>query len=176
MKWEEILKMKMPFAKYRVDSAWGDLEATLKRYDRGYGLDLNPDFQRCHVWTDNQQIAYVEWILKDGQSGKEIYFNCPDFMGRNDGDSPMVLVDGKQRLQAVRLFLNSKIKAFGYYLKDMECKDIILRTMDLSFSVHINNLKTRKEVLQWYLIMNSGGTDHTSEELEKVKELLNKEG
>ena len=135
---------------------------------------MDPDFQRCHVWTQDQQVAYVEWILRGGQSGKEIYFNCSGFT-RGRAKSPMVLVDGKQRIQAVRRFLNSEIKVFGYLLKDMECKKILLRSMDLTFSFHINNLSTKAEVLQWYLFMNSGGTDHTKEELVKVKELLKEE-
>lgn len=38
--------------------------------------------------------------------------------------------------------------------------------------VNINNLQTRKEVLQWYIEFNSGGTVHTKEEIDRVKELL----
>ena len=38
--------------------------------------------------------------------------------------------------------------------------------------VHINNLKTRKDVLQWYLGLNTGGTPHSREELTRVAKLL----
>ena len=38
-----------------------------------------------------------------------------------------------------------------------------------------NNLKTRKEVLQWYIEMNNGGTPHTKEEINRVKILLETE-
>lgn len=34
------------------------------------GLLLNPDFQRGHVWTDEQQIAWLEYFLKGGKTGK----------------------------------------------------------------------------------------------------------
>jgi hypothetical protein len=40
---------------------------------------------------------------------------------------------------------------------------------------HVNDLKTREEVLIWYLEMNSGGTPHTKEELDRVKRMLEKE-
>ena len=30
-----------------------------------YKLQLNPKFQRGHVWTEEQQIAYVEFLLRD---------------------------------------------------------------------------------------------------------------
>ena len=41
--------------------------------------------------------------------------------------------------------------------------------------LNINNLKTKKEVLSQYIEMNEGGTPHTKEEIDKVKELLKKE-
>ena len=38
--------------------------------------------------------------------------------------------------------------------------------------IHVNNLKTKKEVLQWYIDMNAGGTPHTTKEIERVKKLI----
>ena len=39
------------------------------------GLQLNPEFQRGHVWTEEQQIAWVEYYLRGGKSGNTIYLN-----------------------------------------------------------------------------------------------------
>ena len=44
-------------------------------------LQLNPDFQRGHVWSIGQQIAYIEYILRGGKSGLDFYFNHPNWMG-----------------------------------------------------------------------------------------------
>jgi hypothetical protein len=33
-------------------------------------------------------------------------------------------------------------------------------------------LKTKQEVLQWYIELNEGGTPHTEEEINRVKELI----
>ena len=38
--------------------------------------------------------------------------------------------------------------------------------------LNVNDLKTEKEVLQWYVDMNVGGTPHTDEEIEKVKKMI----
>ena len=38
--------------------------------------------------------------------------------------------------------------------------------------VHINDLKTKEEVLRWYLEMNAGGTPHSNEELGRVAAML----
>lgn len=160
-------------AGYRVNVDWRSLEHTLDHYqnmkDGLATLNLDPDFQRGHVWTEIQQIKYLEYIFKGGTSGKEIYFNCVGWMGSFKG--PFELVDGKQRITAVRRFLNNEIPAFGSLFKDFE--DCMPYNADFYFS--INNLKTRAEVLHWYLEMNSGGTPHTQEELIKVETLLKKE-
>ncbi len=132
-------------------------------------LDLDPDFQRAHVWTEEQQISYIEFILKGGWIGKDIYFNHPGWMGSFMGD--FVIVDGKQRIEAVRRFIYNEIKAFDTLYKDFEGR----LPENNHFVIHINNLKTRKEVLQWYLEFNTGGIVHTEEELDKVRNLLTRE-
>ena len=48
-----------------------------------------------------------------------------------------------------------------------------MRKYDIDF--RINDLKTRKEVLGWYIEMNSGGTPHKKEEIEKVELMLKTE-
>ena len=47
--------------------------------------------------------------------------------------------------------------------------------MEIDIIVNINELKTRKEVLKWYIEMNEGGTPHTEEEIKRVKRLLESE-
>jgi len=132
-------------------------------------LQLNPDFQRGHIWTEEQQIKFVEYLIKGGQSARVIYFNHPGWMKSFKGE--FVCVDGLQRLTAVMRFMNNEIKVFGSYLNDFE--DKLPRDIDLLFNV--NNLKTRKEVLQWYIEFNSAGTPHTDEEINRVKMLLENE-
>jgi len=87
----------------------------------------------------------------------------------------MVLVDGKQRLEAVRKFLRNELPVFKHTIEEFEDKKIMLRSSNANFIFKVNNLKTRKEVLQWYLDLNSGGVVHTSEEIEKVRRLLEQE-
>lgn len=42
-----------------------------------------------------------------------------------------------------------------------------------TIKLNVNDLKTEREVLQWYIDMNAGGTPHTAEEIERVKKLIN---
>jgi len=64
---------------YRVNVSWTYLQNCIDRYCRYEGaaaLDMNPDFQRGHVWTEEQQIAYVELKLRGGEGSNIVYFNC----------------------------------------------------------------------------------------------------
>lgn len=155
-------------AHYTINVDWDSLPNQLDRYKERYNLDLDPDFQRAHVWVEEQQISFVEYMIKGGLSGRDIYFNHPGWMKYMQGD--MVLVDGKQRLNSVSLFLDNKIPAFNTFRKDFQG---FISNIDFMF--HINDLKTRKEVLQWYLDFNTGGLVHTDEEINKVKVLLERE-
>lgn len=42
--------------------------------------------------------------------------------------------------------------------------------------LNVNDLKTEKEVLQWYVDMNAGGTIHASDEIERVKKMIQELG
>lgn len=136
------------------------------------GLQLNPIFQRGHVWTKQQQIAFLEYFFKGGKSGTVIYFNKPDWYGRVKEYSynEYVCVDGLQRITAIQRFVNNEIPIFGTFFKEFEDRPRMKYTM----KINVNDLKTEEEVLQWYIDMNAGGTPHTKEEIEKVKKMIEK--
>lgn len=138
------------------------------------GLQLNPDFQRGHIWTEEQQIAWVEYHLRGGKSGNTIYLNNPFQHSvrkpRTGEYSDYVCVDGLQRLTAAQRFIHNEIKVFGSYYKEFEDR---IRVLPQMMILNVNDLKTKKEVLQWYIDMNAGGTPHTLEEIQKVRDMIN---
>lgn len=172
MKFSDIPQLTKKPA-YHVNISLDYLEEWIEDHTKELSLQLSPDFQRGHVWTTSQQIAYVEYLLKGGASGKDFYFNrvggMHDFKNLK---SDFVLVDGLQRITACLKFLKNEIPVFGHYLSEFEDR---LRMSNVMFSININDLKTREEVLRWYLESNSGGTPHTKEELDKVREMIEKE-
>lgn len=154
-------------ARYATDVPLTHIERWLERNNEEMELDMDPDFQRAHVWTEDKQIHYLIHILRGGTSAKDIYWNHPGWF--KDWKGTMVLVDGKQRLEAIRRFVNDEFEVFGSFFSEYE-DPRGLTTVGLRF--HVNDLPTRAEVLQWYLDMNTGGVVHTSEEIEKVRALL----
>lgn len=163
---------KYPRAHYQIDVLWTDLENHIKQAQSHptAPLDLEPDFQRAHVWTREQQVEYVKYILQGGENSRQLLFNCPGWLQTDDG--PYVIVDGKQRLEAVRSFMRNDFEVFGQYRK---------RFGDLggmsgpSFLWRVGNLDTKEEILRMYLNINAGGTPHTQKELQQVRNLLHKE-
>lgn len=162
MRFRDIRQIPNPH--YNVHVPWNYFQENLDRWEESFDLQLDPEFQRDHVWTEWQQRAYLEFILRDGQSGRDIYFNAKNWDDSHDGT--MTLVDGKQRVTAVQLFLNNEIIAYGGYYSDF--KDRL--PFHAGFTVHVNNLSS-KGVLEWYLNLNSG-IAHTNEELEKVRKMI----
>ena len=167
MKWGDIPRLtecNNLGASYDLDGFIQHIE----KEEAMWGLVLIPDFQRGHVWTEEQQVAFVEFWLMGGKSGNIVYFNAPNYPNTY-ADGSYVCVDGLQRITALRRFYYNEIKAFGHYYKEFEGR---LSIMKCSMEIRVNNLKTREQVLQWYLEMNTGGTPHSKEEIDRVKELL----
>ncbi len=160
-------------AAYVVDIRWTYIDEYLT--DIGCEVDLDPDFQRPHVWTELQQREYVEFVLRRGDSGKVLLWNAPKWPSTRSSET-LVLVDGKQRLEAVRRFIADELEIFGGWKRsDFDGHGTLLRVHVAGFKFHINDLETRAEMLDWYLACNARGTSHTDAELETVQAMLDVE-
>ena len=161
-------------AAYAVDSAWQYIEQVIAGYANDaasmkMSFETDPDFQRAHVWDQQKQVRFIEFILRGGTSARNIYWNCPGWNSiRPVKNGRFVLVDGKQRLEAVRAFLRGEFRACGGFYADYTDR----LPLNASFRFHINDLETDAEVLQWYLDINDGGVAHTPEEIARVRAML----
>lgn len=170
MKLQDI--KKFPFASYIVNVSWKYLPQWLESQGEKpefMSLDMNPFFQRDYVWTDEQKISYIEYRLKGGFSGKDIFWNCPSWMRFKGKGNNIQLVDGKQRLNAALQFLNNEIPAFGHLLSEFEDK---IHPTEPDFIFHVNNLQTEREVVEWYVGFNTGGSVHTEKDLKPALDYL----
>jgi len=153
-----------------VNVSWDYLPHTLAHHVLDYSLNLEPDFQRGYVWKPEQKVRFVEYALQGGHSGRDLWFNAPGWQGMT-GIGEYVLVDGKQRLDAVMGFLNNEFAVFeGSFFRDYT--DPI--SHHTCFNWHVNTLKTRDECLQWYCDLNTGGTVHSDDEIDRVRGLIGK--
>lgn len=85
-----------------------------------------------------------------------------------DREERAEVIDGKQRLTSLMMFMNDQVPAFGRLRSQFNGRprsNIIWRVTSLD----------RIGVLKLYLMLNSGGTYHTTEELARVRALLEAE-
>mgnify|MGYP007089698824 CR=1 FL=1 len=164
----------LPRAHWEVDVGWKSLQYTL-HLELAQGLDLNPPWQRGHVWSPAQQVAYVEHVLRAGESGKRLLFVCTSMNAGRPAD--YALLDGKQRLTAVLAFLRGELRVLpdarrpeGYAVQDFVGGASNLR-LHVAFEWRILVAPTLSGMVDLYLRFNAGGTTHTPEELARVRAL-----
>ena len=175
-------------ASYEVDMEWHCFDRQIESIGADYGgLELEPDFQRGHVWTHAQQQHFIENVLRGvvTSAGFHVQFNCPNWDNVDyAGDLPRGLqcLDGLQRITAVRDFLAGKVKPFGLSVSDLAGSRFSPRRSYYRFSpsrsyyrflrVSIHNFERKADLLAHYLDLNAGGTPHSAEDLERVRAML----
>lgn len=178
---EELASIIKPLrtARYEVDHEWRGLQKALDGYCKDYGgLELNPDFQRGHVWTAEQQRHFIENILRGvvASSGFLIQFNCPNWeLESYRGDLPQGFqcIDGLQRLTAVQGFMDGVVRPFGLHHEDLNGSRFSMRGSSFRFRFAVHDFQSRADLLQHYLDLNAGGTPHTTAEIDRVRKLRN---
>ena len=163
-------------AKWQADYRWDRLERSLERMGIDYGgLELCPDYQRGHVWTRDQQVAFIEACLRGivSTAGLYLQFNCASWSeSGEDSDLPPGLqcIDGLQRYTAITEFCKGNVKPFGLSLEDLAETAYSPKKFHIKIAVH--DFVKRSDLLKSYLSLNSGGTQHSASEIERVRGLL----
>lgn len=168
----------LPQPNYSVDVTFSGLEGALERYKRDWGLNLDPDFQRGHVWVHEQRVAYLEGVFRGtvSDSQRVIQLNAPHWDNeRHGGDLPneIQIVDGLQRLTAVRKFMAGDLRIFdGLHVSDFDGSSYSTKMALYRLRFNIHSFAWRRDLLAYYLDINTGGTPHSEAEIERVRGLL----
>lgn len=169
-----------PSAVYSADIHLNSLESFLdtarRDIERQGGIfELIPDFQRGHVWTQEQQVAYIEALIRN-RAPTIIQFNCRGWVDSDEGDGDIPVnhfqcIDGLQRLTAARKFMAGEFGVFGGYTHtDLKGSPFDPSRRRLQFQIH--RFAHRVELLQYYIDLNAGGTQHAPAEIERVRALM----
>lgn len=168
-RWEEIPTVMQDGQSQDVE--WRCLERTLAQFTEAPGLELTPDFQRGHVWTTEQRIAYLEAKARRsiGHGVDLIRFSTRNWMRSSaDPDTPLLLVDGLQRITTARMFLADELPMFGRFYSQIQGP----MRLYWSFRFIINEGLSHEDAIRWYLELNAGGTPHDPAEIARVRTLL----
>lgn len=166
-------------AKWVADYRWDNLEKALHQLGQDWGgLDMCPDFQRGHVWTPKQQLAYIEACLRGvvSSSGLLIQLNSPSWAQEDaETDLPPGLqcLDGLQRYTAITEYAKGNVQPFGLSVSELAKSRFSIKFQFVKVAVH--GFTHRADLLENYIAFNSGGTQHSADEIERVKLLLAEE-
>ncbi|MND11601.1 hypothetical protein D3C87_351270 [compost metagenome] len=152
-----------------------NLESGLKSLAEDYGvLELNPDFQRGHVWTEEQQVRFIEASIRGliPSACQVIQFNCPNWHHNNTGILPdgFQCMDGLQRYTAINRFIKGEIRPFGLDVEDFYKTSFSPRDINVTIAVHCYTNKN--ELLRRYIDINTGGTPHHIDEISRVRAMI----
>ncbi|WP_368880403.1 DUF262 domain-containing protein [Proteus mirabilis] len=142
-------------------------------------VEMNPDYQRGHVWTLDQKIHYIENMLRF-KFQPEIRLNFPHYKDTHSKcknglkKNVVTCIDGLQRYTAITEFANEKFKVFDNQVgvKDLDCTAFSFKRLHCILKIY--EFTDKKELLQFYIDLNAGGTFHTPDEINRVKKM--KEG
>jgi len=139
-----------------------------------YGLDLDPDYQRGHVWTEEQRGRFVGFLLEGGTPAA-------------GGDQPRAgrvvrAVRGRGRQAAHHRLPH--VGAGGDTRRPRGQQGNLARRPGRPSVIQTKTLigmrygcvhMTRTEALELYIRINAGGTVHSAEEIDRVRGLLAEE-
>jgi len=130
------------------------------------GLDLSPDYQRGDEWNIEDQQAFIKSIFKGYEIGRVVIreIHTLDCIGE--------VVDGKQRITAIRDFIEGKFSIQGFYYEDLD-EDDNRMFMDSKLSLgFIREDVPYKDILGIFIEINSRGRVVSKEHIEKVRSQL----
>jgi hypothetical protein len=143
--------------------------------ERRRELNMDPDYQRGHVWSPDQQVAFVGYFLSGGPV-PNIWIQRYDSVrtgGRLYVDKAMEVLDGKQRLTALQAWMDGKIPARLVNGEVIWAADLSAVDWRFCRGIKINYVDlTRAEQLALYVNLNAGGTPHSPDEIARVEAMI----
>lgn len=121
----------------------------------------DPPYQRDSVWCTDQQVAYIEAMFRGLALAPLLLAH------RHSGE--MVIVDGRQRWEAMQRFL------LGHLHVDGRSNGAQFRRLMVPVAIFegpgLDQAQSIAHEAEIYLAINCAGTGHTAEELDKARSL-----
>ena len=130
-----------------------------------------PVWQRDAVWTESQQVSYIEGIFLGLGTGYYVK-NGSDY--ESDGTCRHMsgwLIDGQQRITSIARFINDEITVFeSIRFSQLSLGDKRRRFMNVNFPCFELKYQGDEEILkEIYYRLNFSGTHHTQADLARLE-------
>lgn len=146
-------------------------------------FDLAPPYQRGSVWTEQQRVALVRSVLMGLPIGSITLNERPD----PAVDEPLyAAVDGKQRIEALRAFVDSEVRVPAHWFEDADIANPAgdeittvtyaeltqrgrLRFERMPVAITHASVATIAEEAEIYDLINTGGTPQTDDDIANAR-------
>ena len=134
-----------------------------------FGLDMDPDYQRGYVWTQEDKENLIDSIFNNIDIGKFVFIHKPI-----SSEYLYEVLDGKQRITAICEFYENRFPYKGKYFNDLCVKD---QNHFEDYHVSLAEIESadKETVLQYFLMLNTTGKAIDKDHLEKVRKLYEDE-
>ena len=169
--WTEIFKRSG-----RKESFVEDEDIQLNYYQTGMsglltnlycsGVDMNPQYQRDYVWSEDDKAELIDSIFKNVDIGKFVFVE----LGYNGKFCEEVL-DGKQRLNTIKEFYEDRFLYKGLKFSELSIKD---RSHFTNLAVNVCKVSecNLKMKLRIFYKLNTSGKVMDKEHLQKIRKMI----
>lgn len=133
-----------------------------------FGVDMNPDYQRDHVWELSDKISLIDSIMNNSDIGKFL-FNRRDYV---DAETPLYeIIDGKQRVSAILEFIEDRFEYKGLKFSQMHLRDQHQIKGKVVNIAEVQN-STKEQLINLFIKVNTSGRIMSKDHLDKVRKML----
>lgn len=134
-----------------------------------HGLNPDPVYQRGYVWGAQDKQNYLESVFEGGELGRFLIV-MNEYPALDD------VLDGKQRLNCLCEFFESRIGYKGVFYEELSKKDRAhIDNRSLQFAELPANKMSKVMMLETFLRVNAAGVPQSEEHLTHVRQLLKDE-
>lgn len=135
-------------------------------YYYGFGIDLEPDYQRGLVWDLDDKQKLIDSIFNNVDIGKFVLIKLPYAPGRASNEC----LDGKQRITALIEFYEGRFAYKGLTYHQMNYRD---QSHFEDYPVAIAHVRpmTDAQKSRYFLKLNTCGKPIDQEQLKRVKKM-----
>lgn len=154
---------------YQIVQANASIDSLLRMIYHS-GIDFDVEYQREHVWELNDKVNLIDSIFNNIDIGKFV------FVQRNFSVIGKLyeIIDGKQRLTAIREFYEDRFKYNDYYFSELSYID---KNKFWSHSITYGYITdpSIEIIYNVFIKLNTCGKPMNNKHIDKVKKLLEKE-
>jgi len=145
-----------------------DIEELIHTYYCTFGINMDAEYQRDLVWTNDEKTKLIDSIFNHVEIGRIVLRRL---LFKNNKTKTYEIVDGKQRLYTLVGFFLGKWKYRGVLYEELSSKDIYTLNRAPIVKVIIENV-TDLQILEYFIKINQTSHPIKKKHFEKIGKLI----